>query len=375
MRERDSDEALPWWETKTVEVTMEGLRFGRRIVLWAGILVAFGAIVLLLGALTLFHLGYRPEASESIKVEPREWASPQSMEMTTESVRILSLNFNHGAGPDYRAVEQGDSLPVAPEAVKERLDRLAQLVLDERVDVVVLQGVDFESEYSGSLDQVEYLASKLKWGYVIKARSWRHPYLPFPEPLDGKIIGKVDMGLAIVSRFALFNTERFSLPRETLDDWWKTTFAPNYCLLKTELTLGGKKLFVYNTELTAGAQADRERQAREVATIISQTSNGRGLLAGTFWAEPKVKGMKPENGHADCTLDLIRHRMNFNSLYKDWEVGKDRQAFVTFTDNSGAARVVDYVVPERKLEVHRWQRLQVDPPISAHTPLLVEVLP
>lgn len=369
----DTGEPLPWWETKTVEVTMEGLRFGRRLLFWAGIVTALGATLLLLGALALFHLGYRPDSNEHLKAELREWASPQSMEATSDSVNILSLNFNHGAGPDYLFVEHGEVVPIATGAIKERLDKLAALLRKESVDVIMLQGVDFDSEYSGSFDQVEYLASQLKWGYVVKAHTWRHPFLPFPDPLDGKMIGKVEMGLAIISRLPLFNAERYALPGETLDNWWKTTFAPSYCVLKVELTAAGKHLFLYNTELTAGDQLDRERQAREVASVVSQTSSGRGVLAGTFWAEPKTKEVEAQGERVDCTMDLVRHRMNFSSLFKDWELARDRDAYVTFTGPDRVRRVVDYVLPERKIEVRRWYRIDVEPPISAHMPILLEV--
>ena len=329
--------------------------------------------MLLLGGLFVYQIGYRPLPSEDIEVVVASWASAENMELKVETLRILSLNLNHGAGTQHLDVEHGDFKELSVTDVESALDRVVELARAERADVVLLQSVDFGSRFAGELDQADYIADKLKFGYLARARMWKHPYLPFPDPLGGRMLGSVDTGLAIISRLPLSEVKRFSLPRETLDNWWRSTFATNHGVLVAELTAKDKHLLLFNTLLTSGNLVERERQAREVARLVGQETSGFSILAGTFFAAPKDASQMGKK-RLDYTLDLIRHRMNFQALFTDREALTDPAGFATYLDPDGNQLMVDYVLAEKGLNVKSLRILQVDPPLSTHRPLILELI-
>ena len=345
----------------------------RRAVFYLLMLVGGGAIMLLLAALAVYQLGYRPLNTEDLDAELKPWASPQSMELRSDALRILSLNLNHAAGSEARDLEHGELFVVSEQNVTGILAALVLLAKEERIDVLLLQGIDFASANTAMLDQAEYLARELKFGYVARARVWKHPFLPFPDPLERRVIGETDTGLAVISRVPLFGAQRFALHQEKLDNWWASTFAPAYGLLKVELAASGKHLFLYNTAFTSGDLLTRERQARETARVIGQTSNGKGILAGTLFAQP-VRRKPGEKGRLDCSLDLVRHRLNFAPLFSDSELFRSPEEFVTFTGKDGRNKTYDYVLPEKGVRISEWKILDLPSPLSAHRPILVEVI-
>ncbi len=345
----------------------------RRLAFYLLMLIGGGAIMLLLAALAVYQLGYRPPLVDDLEAELKPWASPQSMELKSDSLRILSLNLNHAAGPEARELESGEQFQVSEQGVTGTLSALVALAKEEKIDVLLLQGIDFASANTAMLDQAEYLARELKFGYVARSRNWKHPFLPFPSPWERKMIGETDTGLAVVSRVPLFGAQRFALPQEKLDNWWNSTFASGHGVLKVELAASGKHLFLYNVALTAGKVLARERQARETARVIGQTSNGKGILAGTFYAQP-VRRKEGDTARLDCSLDLVRHRLNFKPLFTDSDLHKAPGDYVTFVGKDGRGKTFDYVLPEKGVRISEWKILDLKSPISAHKPILVEVI-
>ena len=70
------------------------------------------------------------------------------------ALKVLSLNVGHGR---HRALNQ---LLVKKERVYENLDKVAQLLERNALDIVALQESDAASRWSGSFDHVAYLAEK-----------------------------------------------------------------------------------------------------------------------------------------------------------------------------------------------------------------------
>jgi len=344
----------------------------RRIVVGLSVLTFLGAILLLLAALFFYQSGYRPLPRESLPVEAGEWAAAEGSVLAEDRLRILSLDLDYGAGPAGSRPEEGDAAHPGAAGVTEALDRLAALALEQRADVLLLQRVDFGSEFSGELDQADYLARKLGWGYVVRSRTWKHSFLPYPLPLAGKVLGRVDLGHAVVSRIPIIEAARFSLPPEGLDNWWASTFAPAYNALGAVLLTRGRQLLVFDAALTCGQLKSRESQARDVARILNQESTGSAIVALSLCASPR--DMKAAGkGRLDYSLDLVRYRRNLQTTAPDREALLAPETWGTHVLPDGTLALHDYLMPEKGLLLRSFQVLAPEPPISSHRPLLLEV--
>jgi len=359
------------------EESRPGLKKAGRIVRFAvaltAIVVVMGAFLLLLGALAIYQAGYRPLPKEKDDVKVGSWASREGSEEERPTLRIMSFNLNYGAGTTPLGIEDGQFRMLASGKITERLDEIVELVRKNNVDVLLLQSVDFGSRYAGGTDQAETLARKLKYGYLSRARMWKHPHLPYPNPLADDMVGPVDLGLAIISRLPLLNAERYSLPQASRENWWKSTFSPHFCLQYVKVSIRSRYIHLFNTQFTSVEDdLERERQSREVARFLGQLSGGDGVLSGTFYAEPKRIEDIREGKRPDYTMDLLRHKMNFRPLYSDVEALADPASFATFHAPGKDPAIWDYVIPERGLTVGSWRTVEMDKPVSPHKPIFVE---
>ena len=337
----------------------------------AAVSVAVGILLLLLVALTLYQNGYHPDPTIDLKVEVTPWAS-SDVALSTGVLRILSVNLNFGLGSMHIDVEGGEVTTVQPSQVHEQLDLLVKLARELNVDVLALQDVDFGSKFAGGEDQTAYLARELRFGYVVRSINWKHPYLPYPSPLSGKIMGKVDAGLAILSRYPLTDAQRFSLDSPKRANWWKSSFAPGYSVLSAHVVAGEKDHVLYVTSLSRSDVVVRERQATEVAEVIQRSSNRSGILAVSAYTGFPVLD-DPEGERPDCTLDLIRGKLNFSDLFQEWEARANPRDFGTFEDPQGDLIMADYVFPEKDVVIKEWKILHPSQAFSTHRPILVAV--
>lgn len=355
-------------ELTSLNITMH---WARRISFTVLSLVAFGAFLVLLVALGLYQFGYRPLDTESEEIRLANWGGAEKTRPDRPELRILSLNFNYGAGSNHLDLEAGETRPLGRAAVTTRLDRLAEQIQSLDVDVVMLQEVDFNSEFAGHFDQAEYLARHLRYGYLAKVHSWKHPYAPFPDPLRNNMLGPMESGMVVIARVPLLKSSRFSLSGAIFGNWWQTTFAPTYCLQMVELAARDQELRLFQTHLTNGRTLDRERQGREVAQLVGRETLGKSLLVGTLGAPPPdIREANPDKKH-DNTVSMVRHRMNFKAPKNDFEL-LDDPANATFTDDQGS-RVLDYVLPEKGLNVTHFEVITPPDDVSPHRAILIEL--
>ncbi len=362
-----------------MEAAPSGSSFWARALDWTRRIVAFlvvvgflGAILLLLAALFFYQSGYRPLPREGVEIETGEWAGADSSVLAEDRLRILSLDLDYGAGEDGSRPELGDPSHPGAARVTEVLDRLAALALEQKADVLVLQRVDFGSEFAGDADQAGYLARKLGWGYVARSRTWKHSYLPYPDPLAEDLLGRVDLGHAVVSRVPIIEAARFSLPMETLDNWWMSTFAPAPNVLGAVLLTRGRQLLVFDAALTCGQLHARESQARDLARVLNQESTGNAILALSLCAPPRDL-KQAGKGRADHSLDLVRYRRNLQTPFVERDALADPDTWATHRMEDGRMVLHDYLMPEKGLLLRTFQVLKPEPPLSSHRPLLLEV--
>jgi endonuclease/exonuclease/phosphatase family metal-dependent hydrolase len=355
-------------ELTSLKITM---RWARRISFSVLSLVAFGAFLVLLVALGLYQFGYRPLDTDSEDVRLAHWGGAEKSRPDRPELRIFSLNLNFAAGSNHLDLESGESRPLDRDAVTDRLNRLAALVLSLDVDVLMLQEVDFNSKYAGNFDQAEYLARRLRYGYLAKVYSWKHPYAPFPDPFHSKMLGPMESGMAVIARVPLLKSSRFSLPGAVFGNWWQTTFGPTYCLHMVEISLRDQELRLFQTHLTNGSILDRERQGREVAQLVGRETLGKSLLVGTLGAPPPDIRVAGPTVKRDNTVPLVRHRMNFRVPVDDFDL-LDDPSNATFTDDKGSS-VLDYVMPEKGLRVSKLEVIATPEDVTPHRGILIEL--
>jgi endonuclease/exonuclease/phosphatase family metal-dependent hydrolase len=166
---------------------------------------------------------------------------------------IRVLVYNTHAGTDAKRVSN--------------LERVAQVVMDSRADIVLLQEVDSATRRSGSVDQVARLRALT--GY----------YGVFGRAIDyngGKY------GIAILSRWPISSDTLIHLPVAEHDSSYEARGA-----LVAKISSPVGTLRVIDTHLEAYRNSYRLEQSRTLLAIAAtQRDSGTTIIGGDFNSEP-----------------------------------------------------------------------------------------
>jgi endonuclease/exonuclease/phosphatase family metal-dependent hydrolase len=171
-------------------------------------------------------------------------------------IRVMSFNIHHAVGTDNVL----------------DLQRIADIVRDEDVDIVGLQEVDRHwSERSDFVDQASWLAKELHMHVIYGANLDMDPLEP-GQP-------RRQYGTAILSDAPILD--------------WDNTFLPRFegheqrGLLRARVVVRGVPLLVYNTHLQHNNAAERVEQATAIKSLIG-TPNASVILLGDLNATPNT---------------------------------------------------------------------------------------
>lgn len=165
-----------------------------------------------------------------------------------ETIKVMTLNIAHGRKNGPHQLLQNDN------KVKPNLDEIAALLIREEPIIIALQEADGPSFWSGSFDHVQYIAEKAQYPYFIRE-----------EQVKG--LG-LSYGTAIVSRRIPEGLIAYTFP--------PSLFKPPKGFTKCTIQWPGKpekKIDVVSVHLEHAAASIREKQARKIIEVISQSSN------------------------------------------------------------------------------------------------------
>ncbi len=215
-----------------------------------GLLALGGGIAAAAGA-WLAAPGADPTASEPVPVDEAGTPIPLA---AGARFRVLTWNVQYAAGRrQHFFYDGGTAVRVSEGVVRATLGGLQAVIAAEAPDLVLLQEVDRDSRRTARIDQVPPLAAAAGAAAVATAPCHRARYVPVPlrDPL-----GRVDMHVALLSRFALAGAHRLPLPllRESRA---RQAFNLKRALLWATLPVeGGPSLDVAVTHLSAFSFGD-----------------------------------------------------------------------------------------------------------------------
>ncbi len=228
----------------------------------------------------------------------------------THTIRVMA--FNVAKCFAYTGITQFSSV----EDVKKRLDRIAELITQEKVDLVFLSEIVNECG-PRPIDQVAYLAERCGVGAWASSDNYSFGIPGF----------RLRSGNAILSRFPLRPIETKQLVGNT--SIWNPT--NNRRLLFCEVTINGVPLLIGSVR---NDSFDLKNNLAQVESILKYIQGRPALLAGDFNAEPHDPSMKllRESGLFSGAFDgpptypaqEPRRRIDFVLGPKNWKFISER---------------------------------------------------
>jgi len=341
------------------------------IVLGCAVLLtaAIGSPLVLIRALT-----FDPPATMPIAIEGT------GVPWEGGSLSLLVWNVQYCASRRHHFFyDGGDAAHVPVEDVEATIATVAEVIRVHDPDVVLLQEVDRDSARTGRLDQLEAILREAPYPVWSSAPYHRVRYLPYPS---GQHLGRVDMHLAMLSRYRLTGGQRWQLA--LLDEpWYRRAFNLKRALLETRVPRrAGGEVALLNTHLSAFSRGDGTlpRQVEQLRQRCQQLEDEGvpWILAGDLNLLP------PGDDPARLGEDASLYADDDNPLQLLFDTGFRSAIAVdppfpgkvgTYLPFGTAAadRTLDYVFVSEGIDVLSATVLDAYTDISDHLPLLVSL--
>ena len=238
-------------------------------------------------------------------------ASSQSDNAMTQ-LRVMSYNIRHANPPSRKGVID--------------LEAIANVIRNEKVDLVALQEVDVYTERSGKVNQAEALAKLLGMHYY------------FAKAID---FGGGDYGVAILSRYPLSDTLKVPLPEEA-----EPKAEDRVLALATVQLPGGQRIRFGSTHLDVLNNANRLQQIQTI-NAVTEAEELPFILAGDLNDYP--------TSPAIAALDKVFQRTCQSGCEPTFPQDKPDRIidYIAFSRTSLLKVLSHHVVPESYASDHR----------------------
>lgn len=223
-----------------------------------------------------------------------------------EELKVLTYNLGFAAGPVQQTLADDH-----PETFfTTNLDKFIDLVRKEDANLILLQEVDLDSKRSWYLNQLQYIMTRLGWGYAAPVVDWD---MFFPLRKERKIT----KATVVISKFPIVSSEytqtacKPNFESQLLNIFyypllWKSTMQ------RVTVEVGGKRVDIYNVHLCVWNRAARVAQAEYLAEWIKRESFGVDfLVGGDFNFQAYIRGTPlPENDLSQAPfINKFRERL------------------------------------------------------------------
>jgi endonuclease/exonuclease/phosphatase family metal-dependent hydrolase len=271
----------------------------------------------------------------------------------TGRLTIGAYNLNHGLGTSSLSWKKAPRPP--RQELESRLARLADLLVETRPDLLVLNEVDFASCRTYHLNQAAYLAEHAGFPFWAEQTNvdaalfgWRHRY-----------------GNALLSRYPLADPHLVRLPGHT---WWEPVcWGKKEGLLCSAYPTPEIPLKILAIHLDHRLEATRLKSAR-VLDQLRQTSPGTYILAGDFNSSPLHYPLATPDPSGQTALSWLWAQGGWQTRPRPEEMPAPQD--LTFS-SLYPRQVIDWILVPGHWHIHSHR--VVDSGLSDHRLVLTEV--
>lgn len=320
--------------------------------------------------------GFSPAPVEPVSVQcnPAAPILPRG-----KKVRALVWNVQFSAGRGHHFFyDGGDAVSVPETEVRQTLDAIAAVVARLDPDLILWQELDRGSRRTHGIDQHAALLEKVPYPCTATTPYHRSPYVPHPPQ---EHLGKVDMHLALWSKYRIDRATRVDLPR--LDEsWLRQQFNLKRALLIGELPLDdGGRFRAFDSHLSAFSKQDGTlpKQLATIARYLREADDEDvpWLLGADLNSLPP--GDDPARLGADAALyevpsPLTEWFEEYKAAFPLEEHQQDPQPWRTYLPFGATSpdRAIDHIFHSDAVRVHLASVVSDVTEVSDHLPLIID---
>lgn len=263
------------------------------------------------------------ETSTDLQITPEKQTESQSLNddlAETNTLSIASFNIAHGRGLADSNLKGG--------TVAQRMQRLveiAKLLRDINADVVVLNEVDFDSQWSGSINQAEFLAKHSGYGWWVEQRN-----------MDFRIaLCNWAFGNAVLSKYPIKKAELIELPGHSSVE---SIMLGQKQGVACEVEHPNGSIQVIGAHLSQRSEAVRVHSAK-IAIELAQKSFIPTFFVGDLNSSPSGFHESVQNERGENAIDVLQD----SGVFQRWsQIKVGESSYCTF-HSSDPTMVIDWI--------------------------------
>ena len=253
-----------------------------------------------------------------------------------DTLSILTFNIGYLSG-------MTNNLPLnrTQKLFNSNLSLTNKLLLELNPDFVGLQEVDFKSERSFEVNQLEEIAISYGFNYSAMAVNWDKKYVPFPYGWPNTHFGKVYSGQAILSKYKISENKLNILSKPLNRSFLYNAFYIDRIAQVDKIDIHGEEIILINVHLEAWDVPTREKQAETLLNLYREYADKYPvLLFGDFNSTPP----NAINPYAiEQTMSLLLSEPGLKSAISDSTYLANEQAFFTYHSRNPSIKI-DYIL-------------------------------
>ncbi|MCB0279374.1 MAG: endonuclease/exonuclease/phosphatase family protein [Calditrichaeota bacterium] len=291
---------------------------------------------------------------------------------STDTLTLISYNIGY-----LSAMYNNRATQIPESAFTENLSNAIDSLSAYQPDIIAFQEIDFHSNRSYYVNQMDEIAKALNFPNGAMAVNWDKRYLPFPYWPPSVHYGEMLSGQAVLSRFKLINNERFILKSVEDRPFWYRHFYLDRLLQISKLKVNAKDILIANVHLEAFQLNTRVAQARQIVEKLKPYRDQALILIGDFNAISQKQlhsGEYPkeivDSYRDDDTIDYIKSELSFSEAVPDSVT--DLAIQFSFSSEKPHLHIDHIFFDERQFERIDWRIIHAT--ASDHFPLYLKLL-
>lgn len=194
------------------------------------------------------------------------------------TLKVMTWNIRFGIGRQpWFGDACGDNTVFTRAEVTPALDSIVKHILEVKPDILFLQECDIKSTRTNYLNELQYILDRTYFNYAAYVSEWKSEYIPS----DG--LGRMDMGLVILSPWPLHEAKRINLATRADQAGIVNYFYLHSCMVTAHIHIPGfAEVPLINIHASAFATDDtKEKHFKEFKEAMDQlNAKGKAFVAG-----------------------------------------------------------------------------------------------
>lgn len=331
-------------------------------------LLVAGLLGISSGCATIFNAMTRDFTAEHAIVgqaRERQYGQPEEIKVITYNLAHCRGSYDfYGNNARLDELDRMDDLDMdltinSSEQVYKCLDDVAEMLIREDADIVLLQEVDKKAVWSYGIDFTPYLAEKAGMDYYAYGSKYDFVWWPYEhQRANGEWFDTLyfNIGNAVISRYPIISAENKAFKEQGFMGW----IAGEERYLDTLIDINGEKARFVSTHFGNGLIESR--------VMIEEAGNSK--IPFVFGGTLHILLPAARETCSWCSEEYVQAMQNlidsdlFN-IYMTTVNPLERQYFTSDTEN--LYWTADYIIPTSNVRIKDYQVIDVE--LSDHMPV------